>query len=48
MNKQEIEQLKALINNFSLKELGPNHAYISAVVTKADLDLLQKIFSLPI
>jgi hypothetical protein len=46
MSKQELEHLKQIIDKLHLKELSGNNVYISAVIHKQDLDLLQKIFSL--
>ena len=46
MNQQQLEHLKQIINNLQLKELGPNHVHINAVITRADMNLLQLIFSL--
>jgi hypothetical protein len=46
MNQQQLEHLKQIIEKLHLKELSGNDVYISAVINKQDLDLLQKIFSL--
>jgi hypothetical protein len=46
MNQKQLDHLKQIINNLQLKELGPNHVHINAVITLADMNLLQEIFSL--
>jgi hypothetical protein len=46
MNQQQLDHLKQIIDNLQLKEIGPNHVHINAVITRADMNLLQEIFSL--
>lgn len=46
MNQQQLEHLKQIIDNLHLKEIGPNHVHINAVITRADMNLLQFIFNL--
>lgn len=46
MNQEHLKHLQLIINNLMLRELGPNHVHISGILTKNDMDLLQKIFSL--
>ena len=46
MNQKQLDHLKQIIDNLQLKEIGPNHVHINAVITLADMNLLQEIFSL--
>lgn len=46
MNQKQLDHLKQIIDNLQLKEIGPNHVHINAVITMADMNLLQEIFSL--
>lgn len=46
MNQKQLDHLKQIIDNLQLKEIGPNHVHINAVITVADMNLLQEIFSL--